>query len=272
MNDDITVESDDDPIVCNRHPDPRSNPSPDNISKIPLNESSDTIKSGPHTLIEHSARASLTLLKSHVQNRSQSDGSTRNTLRNRILGQRKVEIPESINETDEADATTVTAIEIRATSDALASRNNKVVTKPLNALQTDNDDESDDVTDDDDDNGIENDDTNNSDLLQCPDCSRSFMEASYAKHIKICKNVFIKKRKKFDSTLMRIRDDPEMKSMAQRAIKEAKKTKSSVQTGSLDNLLLHRSMTVMFNYLTSSIQRTFPRAHHFIFTVLTFHS
>jgi len=40
-------------------------------------------------------------------------------------------------------------------------------------------------------------------MQQCPDCGRSFNEVAYGKHIVICKNVFMEKRKVFDSAKAR---------------------------------------------------------------------
>jgi hypothetical protein len=44
----------------------------------------------------------------------------------------------------------------------------------------------------------------NSDLQECSLCGRKFNERAYEKHSKICKDVFIKKRKVFDSKEHRI--------------------------------------------------------------------
>ena len=41
-------------------------------------------------------------------------------------------------------------------------------------------------------------------LQQCPHCSRSFNERAFNKHTRICKNVFVDKRKTFDSRKKRI--------------------------------------------------------------------
>jgi hypothetical protein len=49
----------------------------------------------------------------------------------------------------------------------------------------------------------------------CPDCGRRFLPPSLAKHVKICKKVFLKKRKVFDSAKMRIEAIPDLKSMMQ---------------------------------------------------------
>lgn len=46
--------------------------------------------------------------------------------------------------------------------------------------------------------------------VECPDCGRKFNPSSYEKHVKICKKVFMQKRKKFDSTQMRVADNPEL--------------------------------------------------------------
>lgn len=43
-----------------------------------------------------------------------------------------------------------------------------------------------------------------SDLEECPTCGRKFNEKAYEKHVKVCKDVFVKKRKAFDSKANRI--------------------------------------------------------------------
>ena len=43
----------------------------------------------------------------------------------------------------------------------------------------------------------------------CPDCGRSFVQATLEKHIKICKKVFMKKRKAFDMKEARKNSDLE---------------------------------------------------------------
>ena len=45
---------------------------------------------------------------------------------------------------------------------------------------------------------------------ECPDCGRKFNSGPFEKHIKICKKVFQQKRKVFDSTKMRVQDNPEL--------------------------------------------------------------
>lgn len=47
-------------------------------------------------------------------------------------------------------------------------------------------------------------------LIECPDCGRKFNSGPYQKHVKICKKVFLKKRKVFDSQKHRIADNPEL--------------------------------------------------------------
>jgi hypothetical protein len=42
-------------------------------------------------------------------------------------------------------------------------------------------------------------------LQQCADCGRKFNESSHKKHVKICKKVFIEKRKAFDSQKQRLK-------------------------------------------------------------------
>ena len=42
------------------------------------------------------------------------------------------------------------------------------------------------------------------DLEECPTCNRKFREEAYEKHVKVCKDVFVKKRKAFNSKQKRI--------------------------------------------------------------------
>jgi hypothetical protein len=46
--------------------------------------------------------------------------------------------------------------------------------------------------------------------IECPDCGRKFNSGPYERHVKICKKVFVEKRKVFDSKAMRIEDNPEL--------------------------------------------------------------
>ena len=41
-------------------------------------------------------------------------------------------------------------------------------------------------------------------MLECPTCSRKFNQKAYEKHVKICKKVFVQKRKAFDMKEQRI--------------------------------------------------------------------
>ena len=43
-----------------------------------------------------------------------------------------------------------------------------------------------------------------SDLEECPSCGRKFNEKAYEKHVKVCQEVFVKKRKEFNSKSKRI--------------------------------------------------------------------
>lgn len=50
------------------------------------------------------------------------------------------------------------------------------------------------------------------DLSQCPSCGRSFNENAYHRHVKVCKKVFVQKRKVFNAAAHRI-DNPEQQQM-----------------------------------------------------------
>ena len=39
----------------------------------------------------------------------------------------------------------------------------------------------------------------NTNLFECPTCGRSFNEVAFSKHVKICKKVFVNKRKEFNA-------------------------------------------------------------------------
>jgi hypothetical protein len=43
-------------------------------------------------------------------------------------------------------------------------------------------------------------------LEECPTCGRKFNENAFEKHVKICEEVFVKKRKAFNSKAHRIID------------------------------------------------------------------
>jgi DNA-directed RNA polymerase subunit RPC12/RpoP len=65
--------------------------------------------------------------------------------------------------------------------------------------------------------------------LECPDCGRRFNPAPYERHVKICAKVFLQKRKVFDSTKMRTKDDPELAKLAQQALKKEKQQQKMAQ-------------------------------------------
>ncbi len=48
-------------------------------------------------------------------------------------------------------------------------------------------------------------------MEECPQCGRKFNERAYEKHIKICKDVFVKKRKVFNSKAHRLVDPEQTK-------------------------------------------------------------
>ena len=56
--------------------------------------------------------------------------------------------------------------------------------------------------------------------LECPDCHRKFNPIPYEKHVKICAKVFLQKRKVFDSTKMRVEDNPELLKLVKQKKKE----------------------------------------------------
>ncbi len=58
---------------------------------------------------------------------------------------------------------------------------------------------------------------------ECPDCGRKFNEIAFSKHVKICRKVFVQKRKAFDSTKMRIGDNQELVKIFTKAQKEERK-------------------------------------------------
>lgn len=63
----------------------------------------------------------------------------------------------------------------------------------------------------------------------CPDCGRKFIEAVYHKHIKICKNVFQKKRKAFDMKQARILDEEHANIIKQAELQDKKQSKTKQQ-------------------------------------------
>ncbi|KAJ1421019.1 hypothetical protein B484DRAFT_452891 [Ochromonadaceae sp. CCMP2298] len=59
---------------------------------------------------------------------------------------------------------------------------------------------------------------------QCADCGRSFNTVPYQRHVKICAKVLQQKRKVFDASEMRTKDDPELARAAQQAQQAAEET------------------------------------------------
>jgi hypothetical protein len=62
---------------------------------------------------------------------------------------------------------------------------------------------------------------------ECPDCGRKFNSGPFEKHIKICKKVFQQKRKVFDSTKMRVQDNPELVNILKTKSKSSSSSNSS---------------------------------------------
>ncbi len=50
-------------------------------------------------------------------------------------------------------------------------------------------------------------------FMECPDCGRHFAPEPFSRHVRICKKVFVNKRKVFDSSKKRIEAIPELKSL-----------------------------------------------------------
>ena len=63
-------------------------------------------------------------------------------------------------------------------------------------------------------------------MLTCPSCGRHFNPTPFEKHVKICKKVFVQKRKVFDSSSMRSRGIPELQEMMQSGAKGKKGKKA----------------------------------------------
>eukprot|EP01041_Mallomonas_annulata_P006093 gene6093-12300_t len=67
-------------------------------------------------------------------------------------------------------------------------------------------------------------------LLECPDCGRKFNETAYPKHVKICKKVFINKRKPLDMVSRRLEANPEIIQLQKKSKKTGKKTENGNTT------------------------------------------
>jgi hypothetical protein len=66
--------------------------------------------------------------------------------------------------------------------------------------------------------------------IECPTCGRRFREEALPKHAKVCKKVFVNKRKAFDTKKQRILDSEHASILRQKEIEE-KKTKNKVGAG-----------------------------------------
>ena len=61
-------------------------------------------------------------------------------------------------------------------------------------------------------------------MRQCPNCSRRFNPNSYEKHVRICADVFMKKRKAFDSAQMRTEANPDLKEFMENGNSKTRQT------------------------------------------------
>lgn len=66
---------------------------------------------------------------------------------------------------------------------------------------------------------------------QCPDCGRKFNEVAYEKHVKVCKKVFIEKRKEFDSHKHRV-EGTEMAALPTTTSKRSQSASTPASTNS----------------------------------------
>lgn len=58
---------------------------------------------------------------------------------------------------------------------------------------------------------------------ECPDCGRKFNDKAYPRHVKICKKVFVEKRKAFDMTTQRVADNPEQLKLLKKTQEEERR-------------------------------------------------
>jgi hypothetical protein len=65
--------------------------------------------------------------------------------------------------------------------------------------------------------------------IQCPDCERRFAPEPFSRHVRICKKVFVNKRRVFDSSKKRIEAIPELKSLLDSKKRASKKSAPPVQ-------------------------------------------
>lgn len=63
--------------------------------------------------------------------------------------------------------------------------------------------------------------------MECPDCGRKFNESAFARHVKICKKVFVEKRKTFDSSKHRVAEAEQLKLMKKAKEEERRKARQT---------------------------------------------
>lgn len=71
--------------------------------------------------------------------------------------------------------------------------------------------------------------------MECPDCGRHFAPEPFSRHVRICKKVFVSKRKVFDSSKKRIEAIPELKSLLDNKKKTTKKQTQQSSSKSKNN-------------------------------------
>jgi len=72
------------------------------------------------------------------------------------------------------------------------------------------------------------------DLVPCKHCGRSFGPAAHAKHVGICQKVFMKKRKVYNTTEHRLPDDPALVEVRKKAAQAARKGEVGIGTAKED--------------------------------------
>ena len=79
---------------------------------------------------------------------------------------------------------------------------------------------------------------------ECPDCGRRFNAGPFERHIKICKKVFQQKRKVFDSTKMRVQDNPELVKILKTKGKSSGSNSNSAATSKAKRQIAVLSITI----------------------------
>lgn len=74
-------------------------------------------------------------------------------------------------------------------------------------------------------------------LFQCPDCFRKFNQEPYQKHVRVCAQVFLQKRKAFDSSQMRVQGNPDLASFLEgnSSTNDSKKKGGKISNSSKNN-------------------------------------